>query len=282
MRLPSSTHGMTLLLSKSSRIYNPVWWLGMSHNIGLNETPKNVRSKLPNLLLTFHISMCKSNFQLKTVLCLLWDYYFCMCAKCFKRLHFDGLYAKNPLEDILPCYMYSYFKCLVCNGEFYWFCGLHEECFIPGSEIWKVPWILCYYNNACFGCMYVCNIVSQTSLTAEGFWFNMYQQTLNQKLSYSALFGPEESFGPFFFEDEDRKTITVTSQCYAEMINEFLSLNLPPNNGTLWFEQDSAMAHVLRRLFPQQMISRFSDVPWPPHSPDLTAPDFFSVGLFEK
>jgi len=63
--------------------------------------------------MTFHISICKSNFQLKTVLCLLWDYYVCVCARCFKKLLFDGLYAKNPLEDILPCYMYSYFKWLV-------------------------------------------------------------------------------------------------------------------------------------------------------------------------
>ena len=39
--------------------------------------------------------------------------------------------------------------------------------------------------------------------------------------------------GPYFFEDEDGKAITVTSQRCTEMINEFLSPNLPPNNGTL-------------------------------------------------
>jgi len=73
------------------------------------------------------------------------------------------------------------------------------------------------------------------------------------------------------------------------MINEFPSPNLPPNSGTLWFQQDRATAHMavistaaFRRLFPQRVISRFGDVPWPPRSPDLTAPDFFSVGLFEK
>jgi hypothetical protein len=32
---------------------------------------------------------------------------------------------------------------------------------------------------------------------------------------------------------------------------------------------------VLCRLFLQRVISRFSDVPWPPCSLDLTAPDFF-------
>jgi len=39
---------------------------------------------------------------------------------------------------------------------------------------------------------------------------------------------------------------------------------------------------ALRRLFPQRVISRFGDVPWPPRSPDLTAPGFFLWGLFEK
>jgi hypothetical protein len=55
------------------------------------------------------------------------------------------------------------------------------------------------------------------------------------------------------------------------MINEFLSPSLPPNNGILLFQQDGATAHTavisiaaLRRLFPQRVISRFSNVPWPP------------------
>jgi len=32
---------------------------------------------------------------------------------------------------------------------------------------------------------------------------------------------------------------------------------------------------VLRLLFPRRVISRFGDVPWPPRSPELTAPHFF-------
>jgi hypothetical protein len=95
--------------------------------------------------------------------------------------------------------------------------------------------------------------------------------------------------GPYFFDDEDGKAITVTSQRHTEMINEFLSPNLPPNNGTLWFQQDGATAHTavisiaaLRRLFSQRMISRFGDVPWPPRSPDLTAPDFFLWGYLKS
>jgi hypothetical protein len=73
------------------------------------------------------------------------------------------------------------------------------------------------------------------------------------------------------------------------MTIEFLSRYLPPNNGTLWFQQDGATAHTavisiaaFRRLFPQRVIDCFCDVTWPPRSPDLTAPEFFSVGLFEK
>ena len=38
---------------------------------------------------------------------------------------------------------------------------------------------------------------------------------------------------------------------------------------------------ALRRLFPQRVISRFGDVPWPPRSPDLLAPDFFLWGYLK-
>ena len=73
------------------------------------------------------------------------------------------------------------------------------------------------------------------------------------------------------------------------MINEFLSPNLPPSSGTLWFQQDGAKAHTavisiaaFRCLFPQRVISHFGDVPWPPRSPDLTAPDFFLWGYLKS
>jgi len=39
---------------------------------------------------------------------------------------------------------------------------------------------------------------------------------------------------------------------------------------------------ALRPLFPQQVISRFGDVPWPPLSPDLSAPDFFLWGYLKS
>ena len=55
------------------------------------------------------------------------------------------------------------------------------------------------------------------------------------------------------------------------------------------FQQDGATAHTavisiaaLRGLFPQRVISRFGDVPWPPRSPDLTGPDFFFLWGYLK
>ena len=88
--------------------------------------------------------------------------------------------------------------------------------------------------------------------------------TYDQKVTVCCTVWSRRVIGPYFFEDEDGKAITVTSQRYTEVINEFLSPNLPPNNGTLWFQQDGATAHMavisisaLRRLFPQQVICSF-------------------------
>jgi hypothetical protein len=74
------------------------------------------------------------------------------------------------------------------------------------------------------------------------------------------------------------------------MINEFLSLNLPPNIGNLCFQQDGATVHTaaisiaaFRRLFPQQVISRFGDVPWSVSSfAGPSSSRLCSVGLFKK
>jgi hypothetical protein len=74
----------------------------------------------------------------------------------------------------------------------------------------------------------------------------------------------------------------------TETINEFLASKLPPNHNLL-FQQDGATACTtvismasLWFLFPQRVISHFGDVPWPPRSPDLTAPDFFIWGYLKS
>jgi len=94
---------------------------------------------------------------------------------------------------------------------------------------------------------------------------------------------------PYYFEVQCGKAITATWQRYTEMINEFPSPNLPPSNGTLWFQQDCATAHTavisiaaLRRLFPQRVISRIDVVSWPPRSPDIKEPDFFLWGYLKS
>jgi len=50
-----------------------------------------------------------------------------------------------------------------------------------------------------------------------------------------------------------------------------------------------ATAHTARvsmtvfwQMFPQHVVSRFGDVPWPPRSPDLSACDFFLWGYLKS
>ena len=76
------------------------------------------------------------------------------------------------------------------------------------------------------------------------------------------------------------------------MITEFFLPNLrahPSYSSHTWFQQDGATAHtarasmnLLRENFPQKLISRFGDIPWPPRSPDLTPMDFLWGYLKER
>jgi len=65
--------------------------------------------------------------------------------------------------------------------------------------------------------------------------------------------------------------------------------SLRVNMEKMWFQQDGATAHTarasmtfIRQMFPQHVVSRFGDVPWPPRSPDLSACDFFLWGYLES
>jgi hypothetical protein len=58
---------------------------------------------------------------------------------------------------------------------------------------------------------------------------------------------------------------------------------------SVWFQQDGATAHtarasmsVLREMFPQHVISRVGDVPWPTCSPDLSGCDCFLWGYLKS
>jgi len=57
----------------------------------------------------------------------------------------------------------------------------------------------------------------------------------------------------------------------------------------IWFQQDGATAHtagetmeLLRRHFPNRIISKNGDLTWPLRSPDLSAPDFFLWGYLKE
>ena len=94
---------------------------------------------------------------------------------------------------------------------------------------------------------------------------------------------------PYFFEN-DNATVTVTGERYRSMITEFLIPELERQNvHHTWFQQDGATAHtaretmtLLKDCFPNRLISRFGDIPWPPRSPDLTPCDFFLWGYWTQ
>ena len=57
----------------------------------------------------------------------------------------------------------------------------------------------------------------------------------------------------------------------------------------MWFQQDGVTGHtanesktIVRNMFPGHLISRFGDVPWYPHSPDLSTCDFFLWGCLKS
>ena len=97
--------------------------------------------------------------------------------------------------------------------------------------------------------------------------------------------------GPYIF-DENGITRTVNSAWYVGMINNCLESELRSrrnNNQNVWFQQDGATAHtaraamaVVRAMFPDRLISRCGDVPWPPRSPNLSMCDFFLWGYLKS
>jgi len=97
--------------------------------------------------------------------------------------------------------------------------------------------------------------------------------------------------GPYIFENEERITMTVTSDRYVEMLQSFVApavINFPQLHGA-WFQQDGATSQAarqamaaVRELFGYRVISRFGDIPCPPISPDLSVCDFFLWGYLKN
>lgn len=95
--------------------------------------------------------------------------------------------------------------------------------------------------------------------------------------------------GPFFFENEAGRAVTVNGDRYRDMVTDFLWPELENIDlGELWFQQDGATCHtaarsinLLRTRFNNRVISRFGDVNWPARSCDLTPLDFFLWGALK-
>lgn len=95
--------------------------------------------------------------------------------------------------------------------------------------------------------------------------------------------------GPYFFEENER-AVTVNSERYVNMIENFFVPNLEEIDAEdVWFQQDGATAHtariamrVLRENFPGRLISLRGDLPWPARSPDLAPCDFYLWGYLKS
>jgi hypothetical protein len=98
--------------------------------------------------------------------------------------------------------------------------------------------------------------------------------------------------GPYFFEDEDGRAVTVVAARYVEMLWNFLSQELSrlgTELSTIWFQQDGASAHtaraymeVAREIFPERVISLRGELPRPARSPNLSACDYFLWGYLNE
>jgi hypothetical protein len=98
--------------------------------------------------------------------------------------------------------------------------------------------------------------------------------------------------GPYFFEDEVGRAVTVNSAPYSEMLSTFLEPELQKpgvETQTLWCQQDGVRAHTARtatrflnEMFPARVISRRGNSEWPARSANLNACDFFLWGYLKS
>jgi hypothetical protein len=120
----------------------------------------------------------------------------------------------------------------------------------------------------------------------------IHQKPLHSpKVTVWCAVGKNCIIGPYFFE-QNGVTVTVTAERYIGMINTFFIPELRRRRiaiNRVWFQQDGATAHtarasmdVIRRLFPNRLVSRFGDIAWPPRSPDLSMCDYFLWGYLKS
>ena len=98
----------------------------------------------------------------------------------------------------------------------------------------------------------------------------------SQKVTVWCAMSASGIIGHYFFEYEAGNAVTVNTDRYVEMLQNFFTPQLarfPVNENTL-FQQDGATSHTARMsmnavnaLFPNRVVSRNGDIPWPPATP---------------
>ncbi|GFT68852.1 transposable element Tcb2 transposase [Trichonephila clavipes] len=89
--------------------------------------------------------------------------------------------------------------------------------------------------------------------------------------------------GPYFFNNDEGRNVTVNGDRYRAMITNCFIPELNNHDvQELWFQQDGATCHaaratidLLKDTFGVRLISRFVPVNWPPRSCDLTPLHYF-------
>jgi hypothetical protein len=118
----------------------------------------------------------------------------------------------------------------------------------------------------------------------------------SQKVTVWCALSRHGIIGPYFFEDGNGAPVTVDSVRYREMVIDrfhgdlyaFCDIYGLDFNEQV-FQQDGAPPHTgkgnleyLQHLFPDHLVSRRSEFPYPAYSPDLTPLDAFLWGLLKE
>ena len=80
----------------------------------------------------------------------------------------------------------------------------------------------------------------------------------------------ERIIGPHLFENDNRRTVTLTGNSYRKYILKYLLLEMEnPDMHGMWFKQDGAPAdtarvtiEIIKTVFQIRLISCFGDVPY--------------------
>lgn len=98
--------------------------------------------------------------------------------------------------------------------------------------------------------------------------------------------------GPYWFEDDNANHLSVTAIRYHNMLETFFYPQLltftSVDLNKQWMQQDGSTSHTallprdwLKEKFPNRLISKYADFPWPARLPDLSVLDFYLWGALK-